>query len=157
MKREDKKGRGKREAAVPVKPWSIVLRGSGWAALAAVFLLGLCAVLISASVVPEGVMNACVLMCCAAGTWLGGRLAVRGGGREKLLWGLCVGGLTAALLGVSGFLLYEELEMQRCVLVGAACLCGGGAAGAMGKNTERKRRGYDTENTGCNRAGIELF
>lgn len=105
-----------------------------------IFCLGVCAVLVAAGIIPEQGMDACVLLSCVAGTLVGGRMALKGVRKGTLLWGLCGGALTAVMLGLSGFLLYDGVDWRRCAMVGCACLCGGGLAGALGRGGNKRRR-----------------
>lgn len=133
------KGRkGKREAGGGTC-WSGLIVGVVLAALGSVFLLGICAVMTAVGAIPEGGSDGWVLSSCAAGSFVGGRATVCGKGKGVLVWSLGVAVLTAVVLGLTGFLLYGGLEMQRCIAVSAACLCGGGLSAVMGGARDRKR------------------
>lgn len=126
--------------AAAANPWMALGIGASAGALVAVFLLGVCAVMVTAAVISERWIDVCVLLACAVGTLIGGRIALRGGRKATLLSGLGSGLLAAALLGVSGLLLYGELEMGRCIAVSCACLGGGGVAGLLGRSGGKKHR-----------------
>lgn len=139
LKQEGKRHAGKREAAEPV--WLKQGKGVVIGLLAAVLLLGLCSALVAAAVIPERGMEGCVLGCCAVGAMLGTAIGVRGSGKRKLLNGVCTGAAMAVVLGVSGFLLYRELDAVWGMAVAAACVLGGAVAGILSRNKGRKRRG----------------
>ena len=103
-----------------------------------VVLLGVCAMLINGGVVPEQLGEGCVLVVCAVGCLVGGWLAASKNADGALVWGILNGGFVAIVLGVSGFLLYGEIENGRCMAVGGACLCGGGLAGVLGGKKRRR-------------------
>lgn len=132
-----KRKNGKREAVEGSGAKCLIL-GVAVSALAAVLLLGLCAVLIGVGTIPEKAGEGGVLLACAFGSLVGGRVAVGRKGSGTLLWGLGIGTAMAAVLGVSGFLLYNGLESGRCAAVSGACLCGGGLAGALGGKKRRR-------------------
>ena len=130
--------RGKRELS-GTSEWRSLLSGTVVSVGVAVALLGVCAILIGSGIVPEKAGEGSVLIACADGCVVGGCVTVRGRGRGTLLWGLAEGIATAAVLGVSGFLLYNELERGRCAMVSIACLCGGGLAGVLGGGKKHRR------------------
>ena len=129
---------GKREKTAGVVGWKtpvlVVLCSIGTTML----LLGVCAVLIGAGVIPERAGEGSVLLSCAFGCAAGGRVMVRDKGTGTLLWGLAAGGMTAVVFGVFGSLLYGALDSGLCAAIGGACLCGGGLAGVLG-GRKRKR------------------
>ena len=130
--------RGKREMS-GAGDWCGLLAGAVVSVGAAMALLGVCAILIGSGVIPEKAGEGGVLMACAVGCMVGGCVAVRGRNRGTLLWGLAAGAIVAAILWVSGFLLYDGLDGGRCAAVSAACLCGGGLAGVLGGGKKRRR------------------
>ena len=132
-----KRKSGKRER-VEMTGWKSLVMGVIVSVLTAVVLLGVCAVLISGGVIPEVAGEGGVLLACALGCLVGGRVAVGAGSGAPLLWGVASGGVTAVVLGVSGFLLYGDLESARCAAVGGACLCGGGLSGVLGGKKRRR-------------------
>ena len=101
MRKEMKEKTGKRKRGEG-NGWKNVLVGVVAAVLIVVGLLGVCAVLISAAVVPGGVEEGCVLIACAAGTFVGGWLVIGGKKAGGLLRGVGVGFMMAVVLGVSG-------------------------------------------------------
>lgn len=138
MRREGKK-RGKREA-VRKGGWQSLLFGVFISVLVAVFMLAICAILIVTGILPERTGDGCVLIACSLGTLIGGRAAMKGQGKHALLSALGVAALTTAAYGVTGILLYTEVELGRWFAVGGACLCGGGLSGvACGRNGVRRR------------------
>ena len=130
--------RGKREKSGGGE-WRGLLIGVAMSVGVAVALLGVCAILIGSGIIPEKAGEGGVLISCAFGCLVGGCAAVRGRNQGTLLWGLMSGAATAAVLGVSGFLLYDELAGSRCAAVSVACLCGGGLAGVLGGDKKRRR------------------
>ena len=128
---------GKREK-VEMLWWKSLVLGTAVSVGTAIVLLGLCAVLVSGGLLPERVGEGSVLLACAVGCLIGGRVTVRCKSEGTLLWGMVVGGAVAVVLAVSGVLLYGGLENGRCAAVSGACLCGGGLAGVVG-GKKRKR------------------
>ena len=137
MQRGSKKV-GKREKPGEVH-WKKLLTGTAFSVVTALLLLGGCSILIGSGVIPESVGDACVLLACAVGTLVGGRVTVSGTGHGTLLLGLATGALTVVLLGTTGFLLYDRFESGRCAAVSGACLCGGGLAGVLGGGGKGRR------------------
>ena len=127
---------GKREKVVAAG-WKTPVLGVLCSIGSIMLLLGVCALLIGAGVIPERAGEGSVLLSCALGCVMGGRVTVCKKEVGTLVWGLVVGGMTAVVLGVSGVLLYGALDGGRCVAIGGGCLCGGGLAGGLGG---RKRR-----------------
>ena len=122
-----------------VGEWRGILVGCVVSVGVAMALLGICAILIGSGAIPEKAGEGGVLVACAVGCLVGGCVVVCGRSRGTLLWGLMAGAATAAVLGVSGFLLYDGLDGGRCAAVSAACLCGGGLAGVLGGGKKRRR------------------
>lgn len=144
LKREGKKN-GKREAAAG--RWTVVLHGivAGGAVMAV--LLGVCAVLITGTVVPQRYAWICVLITCVAAAGISGRVVVCGTGGKRILWGIGMGLLLSAFLGMAGFFLYGMVDVQRALPVGAACLCGGGMSGVLTRRyKKRKNESYTKSN-----------
>lgn len=108
--------------------------------LTAALLLGICSILLAGAILPETGMDGSVLVCCAAGALIGGLSAVKGRGRQGVLWGVCTGGAMAAVLGVSGFLLYSNLDVPWCAAVFFTCACAGGVAGALRGGKGRRHK-----------------
>lgn len=136
--RKDGRAKGKREVT-PSEGWKGLACGVTATVLTTVFLIGLCAVLIAAELLPEAAGDGGVLLSCAAGAFVGGRIAAGRQGSRGLLCGLTAAVLTAVVFGLSGFILYDTLEMGRCAAVGGACLCGGGLAGVLGGGGKKRR------------------
>lgn len=109
--------------------------------LTALSLLAVCAVLIGTALVPQTWMRGCVLVCAGGGASVGAMAAMRGVDRRGILWGVFTGGLMAALLLVSGLLLYSEVNVSWGTAVAVACVSGGGATGVFLGKHKKKRRG----------------
>lgn len=119
--------------------WKGLVYGATVGVLGTMLLVGICAVLIVTGVLPGRAGDGGVLLACAVGGMIGGRLAARGQGRGGLLYSVGAAVLSAIIFGVSGFLLYNDFEIERCITITGACLCGGGLAGITGTG-RRKRR-----------------
>ncbi len=80
------------------------------------------------------------LVGCVAGAFVGGRLAVRRSGSRALVMGLAAGLVLFLLLltvGVAGF---QSAPDERAIGLLCASLCGGAAAGLLGKRGKKKKR-----------------
>ena len=108
---------------------------------AALFLLGITAVLISAGVFGNSGGDHLVIAACLLGSLLGGVFAVRGRKGGALPVGLGLGLVLFLLLMTAGVLLYDTLPTLRSGgSVAGACLCGGGLAGVLAGKPKKKRR-----------------
>ena len=143
-----KKPRERRREGKPEEPgglWLTVarelLKGGVVAALAAVLALGVCALLISGGVIPEGAMDRAALAAGVLGALMGGLLAVRKVGRSTLLVGVGVGAILFLILLSAGLLLFEDTLVSNGGLsVLMSCLCGGAMAGILGSRPKKKRK-----------------
>jgi len=78
-----------------------------------------------------------VLGCCAVGVMLGTVIGAKG----SVLSGVCTGAAMAAALGVSGFLLYRELDAVWGSVITVVCTLSGAVAGILSRHKRRRRRG----------------
>ena len=119
-----------------------LLKGGVIAGVASILSLLLCAVLVSSGLLKEQWMEEAVLACCVLGALIGGLYGVRKIGRRTLLVGLGVGGILFLLLLTAGLLAYEDASVEQGgVEILCACLCGGGIAGILGGDGEKKEEG----------------
>ena len=118
-------------AAVEVTVPGAVALGGTVSVLASILVLAGTAAMAAIGMIPERLLEICVLCACVVGCLFGGRLTA-GRGRSGFLYGTLVGLAAALALGVSGFLLYSEFCPERCAAVSASCLLGGGLSGLTG-------------------------
>ena len=118
-----------------------VLKGGVLAGVASILALLLCAVLVSAGVLPVNGMYGAVLACCVLGAMAGGTYAVRRVGGRTLLAGLGVGGVLFLLLLTAGLIAYEGASIANGGAgILCACLCGGAIPGLLARKPKKKRR-----------------
>ena len=110
-----------------------VLRGGVIAAVAAVLVLLLCAVLVSAGVLREQWMAGMAPAACVLGALFGGLIAVLRLRRRTLPAGLGVGAVLFLLLLTIGLIVFESSSLEQGGIgILSACLCGGALAGVLG-------------------------
>ena len=118
-----------------------VLKGSVLAGVVTIASLLLCAVLVSAGMLPVHVMEGAVLTVCVLGALVGGAYAVRQVGTRTLLVGPGVGAVLFLLLLTAGLLVYDSASVANDgVGILCACLCGGAIPGILGRKPKKKRR-----------------
>ena len=118
-----------------------VLKGGVLAGVASILALLLCAVLVSAGVLPVNGMYGAVLAACALGAFAGGIYAVRHVEGRSLLAGLGVGVVLFLLLLTAGFIVYQGASVANGGAgILCACLCGGAIPGLLGRKPKKKRR-----------------
>jgi len=116
-------------------------KGAAIGIVAAFVLLGVCSALVAASAIPEQGIEVCVLGCCAVGGMLGAAIGAKGSGKGRLLGGVCTGVVMAVVFGLSGLLLYRELDAVWGTAIALVCSLSGAAAGGLNRHRGRKRRG----------------
>lgn len=137
-KQEERQGRGNTGSA---KELCALLKGGVLAAAVSIFVLLLCAVLGSMGILKEDLLDGCVLLSCVSGGLIGGLYAVKGVGRAALPVGLAAGGMLFLLLLTGSLIFYDGAGIEQSGLqILASCLCGGAAAGILGKKRSRKKR-----------------
>lgn len=136
----ERKRRGKRENGKKTW-WQSMVAGIASTVAISVFGVGVGAVMIAAGVLPERAGDGCVLIACAVGSMIGICTVVQERGKNKMIVSIGLAAMASVVLGVSGILLYGGIEAERCFAVCAACLCGGGLAGAIG-GRKRVKKGH---------------
>lgn len=121
-----------------------VLWGCGTAFLMGIALLLLAALGVSRGLVDSGLRYQLTVVSCVLGSFAGGLLAVRNAPAtvHGLFMGVAVGGALFLIQLSLGLLLYEELTMGSGgmgLLFGD--LCGGAAAGILGRGGKRRKTG----------------
>ena len=138
MKCQEKKTTGKRTAGT--EPWIAQGKGVLIGLVSMVIILAVCAGLIAGGVIPEKGMDICVVAAAGVGGVLTEISAAcmrgKGGGISGMLGGL----LTALVCLVSGFLLYGNVDMVRCAVVGIMMMVAGGGAGYACAGKKKRRR-----------------
>ena len=118
-----------------------VLVGGALAGGTAVLALLLCAVLVSAGVMPVGAMYGAVLAVCILGAVVGGAFAVRRVNGPSLPVGLGVGAVLFLLLLTAGSIACEGASIANGGAgILCACLCGGAIPGLLARKPKKKRR-----------------
>ena len=122
-----------------------VLSGGVMAFLLAVAILLAVAFGVAQGILDAGLCYQFTVISCVLGSFVGGLFAVRQCRGQSLLLGIGVGAALFLLQLSFGILLYDTLSFENGGL-GLLCgaLCGGGAAGILGKgrrgHTGKKRR-----------------
>lgn len=118
-----------------------VLIGGALAGVTAVLALLLCAVAVSAAVMPVGAMYGAVLAVCVLGAVVGGTFAVRRVSGPSLAVGLGVGAVLFLLLLTAGSIAFEGASIANGGAgILCACLCGGAIPGLLARKPKKKRR-----------------
>lgn len=118
-----------------------VLIGGALAGVTAVLALLLCAVAVSAAVMPVGAMYGAVLAVCVLGAIVGGTFAVRRVSGPSLAVGLGVGAVLFLLLLTAGSIAFEGASIANGGAgILCACLCGGAIPGLLARKPKKKRR-----------------
>ena len=132
--------KGRREV-VKGSAWSGVLKGGLIGAVVALATTVVCAVLVTVAVHSERGGESGVLVCVGLGAMASGLAARRMLRERSALVGILSGGVTAAILSVSGLLLYGGIEMRRCGAIVCLCLCCGAITSRIGRDKNgRKNR-----------------
>ncbi len=118
-----------------------LLKGGALGACIALAALGVSACLIWLGLLGNSRGGSAVVAACLLGGFAGGLLAVRRGTLSALPGGLGAGAVLFLLLLSAGALAYDTLPALRSGgIVAGACLCGGGLAGVLGRNSGSKKR-----------------
>lgn len=118
-----------------------VLKGGVLAGVTTLLALLLCAVLVSAGVIPVSAMYGAVLSVCVMGSLVGGAYAVRRVHCRSLLGGLGAGAVLFLLLLTAGLIAFEGASVANGGAgILCACLCGGAIPGLLARNPKKKRR-----------------
>lgn len=117
------------------------LRGGGIGLCAALTVLGAASVLVRSGLLSGGREGSAVIVACLLGGFAGGLFAVWRERSMSLPVGLGVGLVLFLLLLSAGVLFYQNTPAAHSVgTVAAACLCGGGLAGVLGRSGGGKKR-----------------
>ncbi|WP_242960444.1 TIGR04086 family membrane protein [Flavonifractor sp. An92] len=134
-KREEEPGKALLRCAT-----GVLLGGAvAFAVSLALLLLASCA--ISAGAMGEELSGRVTVAACVLGAFCGGIAAVRRCGRRALVVGLATGAVFFLLLLTIGALAFGSVPQDgRGVLVLCAALCGGAAAGLLGRREKKRRK-----------------
>lgn len=118
------------------------LLGGAAAAVISMILLLFCAAAIAAGALPEALEQHAAIAACVVGSFCGGRMTCRRWGSRTLLAGLSAGAVLFLLLLTIGSIGANAAGGETGVVgILAASLCGGAAAGLLGRGrTGRKKR-----------------
>ena len=118
-----------------------VLKGGVLAGVTTILALLVCAVLVSAGMLPVSGMYGAVLAVCILGALVGGTWAVRQVRGRSLLAGLGTGTVLFLLLLTAGSIAYEGASIANGGAgILCACLCGGAIPGLFARKPKKKRR-----------------
>ena len=131
---EEKKGT---QMALP----EILLKGSLVSALVMLGVLLAGAGAISAGVLGQEMMERWGMLACVAGSLSGGVVSARTERRWALALGVGTGGILFGVLLLVGSALYGvPSAITDLIPALLSCLCGGGAAGILGRKNKKKRK-----------------
>jgi len=117
------------------------LLGGAVAAVVAIALLLICSVAISAGLLSEELELHVTIAACVIGGFFGGELTKKRWGSRSLLAGLSAGGVFFLILLTVSLAGYHTTDVAGAGLgVAAGCLCGGTAAGLLGRGGKKKKR-----------------
>ena len=134
----EKKTAGKRAAGT--EPWIAQGKGVITGLVSMVIVLAVCAGLIAGGVIPEKGMEVCVLVAAGIGGALTEISAACMRGRGSGISGMLGGLVTALVCLVSGYLLYRNVDVFRCVAVGVIMMAAGGLSGYACAGKRKRRR-----------------
>ena len=118
-----------------------VLLGGAVAFAVSLALLLLASWAISAGAMGEELSARVTVGACVLGAFAGGLVAVRQCGRRALVVGLATGAVFFLLLLTVGALAFGSVPRDgRGALVLCAALCGGAAAGLLGRSKKKRRK-----------------
>ena len=112
----------------------IMMRGGGLA-LAVVLLATVAAAFaVLKGVAGQGVVKTILMFACLFGSFVGSVMCIRRGEGRNFTHALGVGIVAfMMILALGAVLLGGEIDMGRCGLLAAVCVCGGGLGGMTGK------------------------
>lgn len=118
-----------------------VLLGGAIALLASFVFLLVASLAISRGWLGEELMYQLTIVACVLGAFLGGAVAVGRSRARTLIVGLLVGTVLFLLMLTVGFLFYGSVTPEESGLgLLSGALCGGAAAGILGRRPKKKRR-----------------
>lgn len=136
-----KTGKRQEEPSIWMSAMSALAKGVGVALAVTLALLFVCAAAVSARWLSQTAMERSVLAVCVLGSLAGGWTAAMRFREMSLPLGLGTGIALFLLLTALGVLFYEDAPAAEQIPgVFCACLCGGGAAGILGRKTKKKHR-----------------
>ncbi len=118
-----------------------VLLGGAVAFAVSLLLLVVASGAISAGVMGEEIGGRVTVGACVLGSFCGGIAAVRRCGRRALVVGLATGAVYFLLLLTIGALAFGSVPQEgRGAVILCAALCGGAAAGLLGRREKKRRK-----------------
>lgn len=127
------------------RSWAItmceIIKGGALAGIISIFILFLCAIMVSMGVLPVHSIEGVVLVACILGALIGASYEVCHTNSSTLLIGIGVGLVLFLLLFTAGFIVYDGISFSPGgIKICCACLCGGAVPGILGRKPKKKRR-----------------
>ncbi|MCI8871118.1 MAG: TIGR04086 family membrane protein [Lawsonibacter sp.] len=136
-----KTGKRQEEQSGWMAAMNALAKGIGAALAVTLILLLLCAAAVSARWLSQTAMERSVIAVCVLGSLAGGWVSAAQRREMSVLLGLGTGAALFLLLTAIGVLFFEDAPAaEQIPVIFSACLCGGGAAGILGRKTKKKHR-----------------
>ena len=136
LKRKRTVGKREKQAGFGSAQFKAALLGLA----AVVLVLALETMLISASAIPEGWMDGCVVAAAVVGVLISVAAGKALGGKGGLLRGAACGAVLISVCLVSGLLLYGRVDVRWCALLSLTSVGAGALAGTLAGSRKKGRR-----------------